>query len=212
MRAHFGKFLPSAKSGSAWRGSLKRLDPSPPRLNYWMTFATFAPGQVTAKHPCIAQFIVRLSAIEVPQRPGELESSIIEKVRGIPNSIYIDPELKIRHDQSRGFWKTFVAHFHNGRATAGFSTRTRCRHLVHEQHERLVGHKLRQRGDKLERPHACRRVTEHGPGAIRTRHRAGRLDGLADRCHSVTRDHRRSRQTFTGSRGLRAALALQIER
>ena len=60
-----------------------------------MTFATFAPGQVTAKHPCIAQFIVRLSAIEVPQRPGELESSIIEKVRGIPNSIFIDPELKI---------------------------------------------------------------------------------------------------------------------
>jgi hypothetical protein len=88
-----------------------------------MTFATFAPGQVTAKHPCIAQFIVKLSAIEVPQRPGELESSTIEKCKRIPDAIYIDPELIVRHDQSHGFWNTFVAHFHNGRATAGFSTR-----------------------------------------------------------------------------------------
>jgi glycosyltransferase involved in cell wall biosynthesis len=106
--------------GAVSNGSTRRLQDL---MNYWMTFATFAPGQVTAKHPCIAQFIVRLSAIEVPQKPGELESSIIEKVRGIPNAIYIDPELKVRHDQSRGFWNTFVAHFHNGRATAGFSTR-----------------------------------------------------------------------------------------
>jgi glycosyltransferase involved in cell wall biosynthesis len=106
--------------GPVSNGSTRRLEDL---MNYWMTFATFAPGQVTAKHPCIAQFIVKLSAIEIPQRPGELESSIIEKAREIPDAIYIDPELKVRHDQSHGFWNTFVAHFHNGRATAGFSTR-----------------------------------------------------------------------------------------
>ena len=103
--------------GAVSNGSTRRLEDL---MNYWMTFATFAPGQVTAKHPCIAQFIIKLSAIEVPQRPGELESSTIEKARGIPDAIYVDPELKVRHDQSNGFWNTFVAHFHNGRATAGF--------------------------------------------------------------------------------------------
>jgi len=92
-------------------------------MNYWMTFATYAPGQVTATHPCVAQIIVKVSAIEAPQRPGELENSVIEKWKQIPGAIYIDPELTVSHVQSHGFWNTFAIHYHNGRVTGGFSNR-----------------------------------------------------------------------------------------
>jgi glycosyltransferase involved in cell wall biosynthesis len=106
--------------GSVANGSTRRIDDL---MNYWMTFATFAPGQVTARHPCIAQFIVRASAIKRALRPGELESSIIEKFEKVPGAVYVDPQLCVRHVQSHGFWSTFTVHFHNGRATAGLSPR-----------------------------------------------------------------------------------------
>ena len=106
--------------GAVANGSNSRIEDL---MNYWMTFATFAPGQVTARHPCIAQFIVKAPALQLPLKPGELESSIIQKFESIPGAIYVDPELRVRHEQSHGFWNTFVVHFHNGRATAGFSPR-----------------------------------------------------------------------------------------
>jgi hypothetical protein len=106
--------------GAVVNGSNSRIEDL---MNYWMTFATFAPNQVTARHPCVAQFIVKAPALERPLKPGGLESAIIQKFEGIPGAIYVDPELRVRHDQSHGFFNTFVVHFHNGRATAGFSPR-----------------------------------------------------------------------------------------
>jgi hypothetical protein len=92
-------------------------------MNFWMTFATFSPGQVTAKHPCISQFIVRASAIARPLKPGELESSVILTFENVPGAVFVDPELVVWHHQSHGFWRTFASHFHNGRATGGLSPR-----------------------------------------------------------------------------------------
>jgi hypothetical protein len=92
-------------------------------MNYWMTFATFAPGQVVARHPCVAQFVVRASVVGRQLQPGELEDRIIKKFEMIPRAIRLDPGLQVRHVQSRGFWNTFAAHYHNGRATGGFSVR-----------------------------------------------------------------------------------------
>jgi hypothetical protein len=106
--------------GSVANGSTRRIDDL---MNYWMTFATFAPGQVTAAHPCVAHFMVRASAIRQPLRPGELESDVIQKFEKVPGAVRVDPELRVRHDQSHGFWNTFAIHFHNGRATAGLSPR-----------------------------------------------------------------------------------------
>ena len=106
--------------GAVANGSTARIED---RMNYWMTFATFAPGQVTARHPCIAQFIVRKSALDLPLQRGTLESAIIQEFQKRPGAIRVDPELLVRHDQSHGFWNTFAVHFHNGRATGGLSSR-----------------------------------------------------------------------------------------
>ncbi|MEX0589908.1 MAG: glycosyltransferase [Xanthobacteraceae bacterium] len=106
--------------GAVANGSTSRIDDL---MNYWMTFATFAPGQVTARHPCVAQFIVRASAIKQPLQPGELESAIIQKFEKVPGAVDVDPNLCVRHVQSHGFWNTFAIHLHNGRATAGLSPR-----------------------------------------------------------------------------------------
>jgi hypothetical protein len=91
------------------------------RMNYWMTFATFAPGQVTARQPCIAQYAVRVSALEEPPIVGELERSLIAELLDVPGAVHVDPRLVVRHEQSHGFWKTFAVHFHNGRSTAGLT-------------------------------------------------------------------------------------------
>lgn len=93
------------------------------RMNYWMTFATYAPGQVTARHPCVAQFIVKVSALGILPKSGELEDAIIEKFKKVAGAIRVDPELCVRHIQSHGLLNTFAVHFHNGRATGGFSSR-----------------------------------------------------------------------------------------
>lgn len=92
-------------------------------MNYWMTFATFAPGQVVATHPCVAQFIIRASVVHRQLDPGELEDKLIKKFETVPGAIRVDPELRVRHVQSHGFWNTFAMHYHNGRATGGFSVR-----------------------------------------------------------------------------------------
>jgi hypothetical protein len=106
--------------GAVANGSTRRIDDL---MNYWTTFSPFAPGQVTARHPCIAQFIVKASAIHRTLKPGEMESELIVKLHQVPGAIYVDPELIVRHEQSHGFWNTFAVHFHNGRATGGFSPR-----------------------------------------------------------------------------------------
>ncbi len=106
--------------GAVSNGSTRRLDDL---INYWMTFGAFAPGQVVARHPCVAQFIVRKTALKLPLRPGEIESSIIQKFEKVPGAVHVDPQLCVRHVQSHGLRNTFVIHFHNGRATAGLSPR-----------------------------------------------------------------------------------------
>lgn len=100
------------------------------RMNYWMTFATFAPGQVTAQRPCIAQLAIRAAAVSPPLRPGDLENRVIPRQGATPGAIVVDPELCVRHDQSHGFWRTFAVHFHNGRASAGYSQRRAARASV----------------------------------------------------------------------------------
>ena len=104
--------------GAVANGSNRRIEDL---MNYWMTFAAFAPGQVTARHPCIAQLIVKASAIDRPLRSGDLEIMLIRKLQTIPDAIRVDPELIVRHEQSHGFARTFAVHFHNGRATGAFS-------------------------------------------------------------------------------------------
>jgi len=106
--------------GAVANGSTRRIEDV---MNFWMTFATFSPGQVIAKHPSISQFIVRASAIPRPLKPGQLESSVILTFETVPGAVYVDPELVVWHCQSHGFWNTFAAHFHNGRATGGLSPR-----------------------------------------------------------------------------------------
>jgi hypothetical protein len=106
--------------GAIANGSTRRIEDL---MNYWMTFAVFAPGQVTAIHPCIAQFIVRASALPAALEPGQLENAVIQKYKKIPGAIYVDPALCVRHYQSHGFFGTFAAHYHNGRATGGYSSR-----------------------------------------------------------------------------------------
>jgi glycosyltransferase involved in cell wall biosynthesis len=106
--------------GAVSNGSTRRLDDL---MNFWMTFGPFAPGQVVAKHPCVAQFIVRKTAVKLPLRPGELESSVIQKFEKVPGAVRVDPQLCVRHVQSHGLRNTFTIHFHNGRATAGLSPR-----------------------------------------------------------------------------------------
>jgi hypothetical protein len=106
--------------GAVANGSTRRIDDL---MNYWTTFSPYAPGQVTARQPCIAQFIVKASAIGRPLKPGEMEYVFTEKLRGLPGAIYVDPDLIVTHEQSHGLWKTFAVHFHNGRATGGLSPR-----------------------------------------------------------------------------------------
>jgi hypothetical protein len=106
--------------GAVANGSTRRIEDL---MNYWMTFATYAPGQVTARHPCIAQFIVKLPAIDRSPKPGEIEFALVSRFQGVPGAIYVDPELIVTHQQSHGFLNTFAAHFHNGRTTGGLSLR-----------------------------------------------------------------------------------------
>jgi hypothetical protein len=107
--------------GAVANGSTRRIEDL---MNYWMTFATFAPGQVTARHPCVAQIIVRASAIDRALQPGELETALVRKLESIPDAIYVDANLVVTHEQSHGFWQTFAAHYHNGRATAALTRQT----------------------------------------------------------------------------------------
>jgi hypothetical protein len=107
--------------GAVANGSTGQIED---RMNYWMTFATFAPGQVTARKPCIAQVAIRAAAVKSPPRPGEFENQLIPQWSAMPGATVIDPGLCVRHDQSHGFWTTFAVHFHNGRAAGGFSPRT----------------------------------------------------------------------------------------
>jgi glycosyltransferase involved in cell wall biosynthesis len=106
--------------GTVANGSTTRIDDL---MNFWATFAPYAPGQVTARHPCVAHFIVRSSAIRRPVRPGELEGRIIQTFEKVPGALHVDPALCVTHVQSHGFWNTFAVHFHNGRATAALSPR-----------------------------------------------------------------------------------------
>ena len=104
--------------GAVANGSTRSIEDL---MSYWMTFSAFAPGQVIARHPCTAQFIVKAAAIDRRLKTGELENALVQKLQAIPDAVYIDPELIVRHDQSHGFWNTFVIHFHNGRAAGGFA-------------------------------------------------------------------------------------------
>ena len=104
--------------GAVANGSPERLAD---RMNYWMTFATFAPGQVTARQPCIAQYAVRRSALAGAPAAGQLERSLIATLVKVPGAVHVDPQLVVRHEQSHGVWKTFAVHFHNGRSTAGLA-------------------------------------------------------------------------------------------
>jgi glycosyltransferase involved in cell wall biosynthesis len=106
--------------GAVANGSAERIDDL---MNYWMTFGAFAPGQVIAHHPCVAQFVVRKSALKLPLQPGDLESSIIQKFEKVRGAVHVDPLLCVRHVQSHGLRNTLTIHFHNGRATAGLSPR-----------------------------------------------------------------------------------------
>src|SRR5262245_7618996 len=93
------------------------------RMNYWMTFAAYAPGQVTAQHPCISQLAVRTAVVGRALAPGELEGALIARWIEVAGAIEIDPAMIVLHVQSHGFWNTFAVHFHNGRATGGYSSR-----------------------------------------------------------------------------------------
>lgn len=104
--------------GAVANGSERRLTD---RMNYWMTFATFAPGQVTARQPCIAQYAVRVSALHAPPAVGDLERRLIANLVRVPGAVHVDPHLVVRHEQSHGLWRTFAVHFHNGRSTAGLT-------------------------------------------------------------------------------------------
>lgn len=106
--------------GAVANGSGCRLEDL---MNYWTTFSTFAPGHVTARFPCISQLIVKASAVPRRLKPGELEGALAPTLQKTPGAIYVDPELIVRHDQSLGFWNTFVVHFHNGRSIGGLSPR-----------------------------------------------------------------------------------------
>jgi glycosyltransferase involved in cell wall biosynthesis len=108
--------------GAVENGSTKRIEDL---MNFWTTFAPFSPGQVTARHPCVAHYAIRKSAMRMPLKPGELESTIIQTFEKIPGAVFVDPGLRVLHVQSHGFWNTFAVHYHNGRATAGFSARRR---------------------------------------------------------------------------------------
>src|SRR5262245_25325025 len=95
------------------------------RMNYWMTFAAYAPGRVIAQHPCISQLAVRAAMAGRALAPGELEGALIARWIEVPGAIEIDPAMTVVHVQSHGFWQTFAGHFHNGRATGGYSPRRR---------------------------------------------------------------------------------------
>jgi hypothetical protein len=92
-------------------------------MNYWTTFAPYAPQHVTAQRPCIAQYAVRRSAVDLPLQAGELEAALCEKWSAVPGAVYVDPGLVVRHVQSHGTLNTFAVHFHNGRVTAAYSLR-----------------------------------------------------------------------------------------
>jgi hypothetical protein len=110
--------------GAVDNGSTRRLDD---RMNYWTTFAPYAPQHVTARRPCVAQYAVRRSAIDLPLRAGELEGALCEKWSAVPGAVHVDPGLVVRHIQSHGMLNTFAVHFHNGRATGGYARRSRNR-------------------------------------------------------------------------------------
>ena len=113
--------------GAVVNGSNNRIEDI---MNYWMTFATYAPGQVTARAPCIAQYAFRKSAIATNLRPGDLESQVISDFAKVPGAICVDPEMQVTHVQSHGFWGTVAAHYHNGRACAGLFPAPKAGHIT----------------------------------------------------------------------------------
>lgn len=106
--------------GAVDNGSTKRLEDL---MNYWMTFAAYAPGQVIARHPAIAQYIFKKAAVGSALKGGELESSVLARFAAIPGAILIDPQLQVTHVQSHGFFNTFAVHYHNGRTGGGLLLR-----------------------------------------------------------------------------------------
>lgn len=104
--------------GAVDNGSTRRIDDL---MNYWATFAPYAPEHVTARRPCIAQIAIKRSAIDLPLQAGELEGALCEKWSGVPGAVHVDPGLVVRHVQSHGPLNTFVVHFHNGRTTGGYA-------------------------------------------------------------------------------------------
>jgi len=106
--------------GAVKNGSTKRLEDL---MNYWMTFAAYAPGQVVARFPGIAQYVFRKTAVGPILEPGELEARVASRFAAVPGAILIDPELQVTHVQSHGFFNTFAVHYHNGRTRGGFLAR-----------------------------------------------------------------------------------------
>lgn len=91
------------------------------KMNYWMNFSAFAPGQTTAGHPCLAHYALRKSKLDLPVKVGEMETRVIEKFTRVPGAVVIDPQLCVSHRQSNGLRRTFAGHYHNGRSTGGMS-------------------------------------------------------------------------------------------
>ncbi|MES2177542.1 MAG: glycosyltransferase [Gemmatimonadota bacterium] len=51
---------------------------------------------------------------------GNMEFLLVDGLAKKGERFYLEPSIRVLHQQSHGFWNTFIIHFHSGRSIAGF--------------------------------------------------------------------------------------------
>ena len=89
--------------------------------NFLCTFGAVAAPirrQPRGRGATVANFSIKRRALPRDPRAGFIELSY-QQQRLRDGAIWFEDQMRVTHIQSLGFWRTFAAHFHNGRSTTG---------------------------------------------------------------------------------------------
>jgi hypothetical protein len=92
--------------------------------NFLIVFGPFTAPIETGRQPAISlQANISYKRRVVPQKMSQLgmmEFLFNRQLHEQGETLIADDRLIVSHNQTWGFWRTFAAHFHNGRSIAGF--------------------------------------------------------------------------------------------